>query len=165
MIVILMGVTGTGKTTVGHELAKETGWEFADADDFHSAANRAKMHSGIPLTDEDRAPWLRSLQEQIVAWADQGANAILACSALKVSYRATLTDGVPGNLVHFVYLTGPAALIRERLNARVGHYMSPSLLPSQMAALEPPPDAIVVSIAQPVAVMARQIQQAVGGGT
>ncbi|MGC1783744.1 MAG: gluconokinase [Acidobacteriaceae bacterium] len=157
MIVILMGVTGTGKTTVGHALAQATGWQFADADDFHSQANRAKMHAGIPLDDADRAPWLRSLHDQIAAWVHNNANAILACSALKESYRATLTAGMPQNSVRFIYLTGPESVIRTRLEARTGHYMPPSLLPSQLATLEPPKDAIEISVVPPVAQIVQQI--------
>ena len=107
MVVVLMGVTGTGKTTVGKALAERTGWPFADADDFHSAANRAKMHAGIPLTDEDRAPWLRSLHDQISTWLRDGINGILACSALKESYRTALTEGTSPGSVRFVFLTGP----------------------------------------------------------
>lgn len=160
MVVVLMGVTGTGKTTVGHALAQETGWPFADADDFHSEANRAKMHAGIPLTDEDRAPWLRSLHEQIASWLREGANGVLACSALKKSYRATLTEGTPPESIRFVYLTGPESVIHERLEARHDHYMPPSLLPSQLAALEPPQDAIQVSIAQSVPAIVQQILSA-----
>ncbi len=152
-----MGVTGTGKSTVGLALAQATGWQFADADDFHSQANREKMRASIPLTDEDRAPWLQSLHEQIAKWNHEGANAILACSALKESYRATLIDGIPRDSVRFFYLNGPASVIRERLEARQGHYMPPSLLPSQLATLEPPRDAIEISIMQTVPAMVQQI--------
>jgi gluconokinase len=157
-----MGVTGTGKTTVGRALALETGWQFADADDFHSEANRAKMHASIPLTDEDREPWLRSLHEQIMKWLREGANAILACSALKESYRSTMTQDTPRSSVRFIYLTGPESVICERLEARHGHYMPPSLLPSQLATLEPPHDAIEVSITQSIPAMVQQILTALG---
>jgi gluconokinase len=157
VIVILMGVTGTGKSTVGHALAQATGWQFADADDFHSQANRDKMRAGIPLTDEDRAPWLQNLHEQIAKWNREGANAILACSALKESYRATLIDHIPPDSLRFIYLTGTESVIRERLEARQGHYMPPSLLPSQLATLEPPRDAIEISIVQTVPATVQQI--------
>lgn len=157
-----MGVTGTGKTTVGQALSQATGWQFADADDFHSAANRAKMHAGIPLTDEDRAPWLQSLHTQILQWSSTHTNAILACSALKESYRTTLNQDVPPDAIRFVYLTGPAALIEQRLQARTGHYMPASLLQSQIDALEPPQNALTISIAPPVAVIVQQIAQALG---
>lgn len=152
-----MGVTGTGKTTVGRALAQATGWQFADADDFHSEANKAKMHAGIPLTDEDREPWLRSLHEQIADWHGNHINGILACSALKESYRATLMAGIPQDSIRLIYLTGPASVIQERLEARKGHYMPPSLLPSQIATLEPPRNAIEVSITQTVPAMVQQI--------
>lgn len=150
MIVILMGVTGTGKTTVGLALAQVTGWPFADADDFHSAANKAKMRAGIPLTDEDRAPWLVSLHDQIVQWANAGTDAILACSALKESYRIEMAQNVPAKSISWIYLTGSECLIRQRMEARQGHYMPVSLLPSQIATLEPPKNAIEISIAQTV---------------
>jgi gluconokinase len=160
MAIVLMGVTGTGKTTVGEALAARTGWPFADADDFHSAANRAKMHAGTPLTDEDRGPWLRSLHQQIAMWLRDGVNGILACSALKESYRNELTAGTAPGSVRFIFLTGPASLIRERMAARHGHYMPESLLPSQLAALEPPRDAIEISIDQTVSAMVDQILSA-----
>ena len=162
MIVILMGVTGAGKTTVGRALAQATGWEFADADDFHSQANRAKMRAGIPLTDEDREPWLESLHGQITTWAGENADAILACSALRESYRAELIAGTPPNTIRFVYLTGPEEVIHARLEARQGHYMPSSLLPSQLATLQPPRDAIEIAITQSVPEIVRQIQQRLG---
>lgn len=160
MVVVLMGVTGTGKTTVGEALAARTDWPFADADDFHSAANRAKMHAGIPLTDEDREPWLQSLHQQIVTWLGDGVNGILACSALKESYRTELTSGTGPRSVRFVFLTGPPELICQRMEARHGHYMPESLLPSQLATLEPPSDAIEISIDQTVPAMVDQILSA-----
>lgn len=160
MVVVLMGVTGTGKTTVGEALAARTGWSFADADDFHSAANRAKMHAGVPLTDEDRQPWLQSLHQQIVTWLRDGINGILACSALKESYRTELTDGTGPRSVRFIFLSGPPELIRRRMEARHGHYMPESLLPSQLATLEPPQDAIQISIDQTVSAMVDQILSA-----
>lgn len=160
MVVVLMGVTGTGKTTVGEALAKRTGWPFADADDFHSAANRTKMHAGIPLTDEDREPWLRSLHDKIATWLHDDIHGILACSALKESYRSELTKGVPPGSVRFIFLTGPASVIRERIESRHGHYMPESLLPSQLATLEPPHDAIEISITQTVPAMVDQILSA-----
>jgi gluconokinase len=160
MVVVLMGVTGTGKTTVGEALSARTGWPFADADNFHSAANRAKMHAGIPLTDEDREPWLESLHQQILAWLRDGVNGILACSALKESYRTELTDDTGPRAVRFVFLTGPPELIRQRMEARHGHYMPESLLPSQLTTLEPPSDAIEISIDQTVPAMVDQILSA-----
>ena len=159
-----MGVTGTGKTTVGLALAQATGWPFADADDFHSEANKAKMHAGIPLTDADREPWLEALHRQIAEWHSQNINGILACSALKESYRATLTGDLPLDAYRFVFLTGPASVIQQRLEARKGHYMSPSLLPSQIAALEPPHGAIEISIVQTVPAMVQEIIDALPPG-
>ncbi|MBA3916276.1 MAG: gluconokinase [Acidobacteriales bacterium] len=157
-----MGVTGTGKTTVGQALAKATGWLFADADDFHSSANRAKMHAGIPLTDEDRAPWLESLHTQIQQWSSAHANVILACSALKESYRVTLARDIPPDVIRLVYLTGPVSLIEQRLQARTGHYMPASMLQSQIDALEPPQNALQVSIEPPVSTIVQQIVQSLG---
>ena len=160
MVVVLMGVTGTGKTTVGEALSARTGWPFADADNFHSAANRAKMHAGIPLTDEDREPWLESLHQQILTWLRDGVNGILACSALKESYRTELTDATGPRAVRFVFLSGPPELIRQRMEARHGHYMPESLLPSQLATLEPPRDAIQISIDRTVPAIVDQILSA-----
>lgn len=160
MVVVLMGVTGTGKTTVGQALSARTGWPFADADDFHSADNRAKMHAGIPLTDADREPWLQGLNRQIVGWIRDGVNGVLACSALKESYRTELAAGTGSGSVRFVFLTGPPELIRQRMEARHGHYMPESLLPSQLATLEPPHDAIEISIDQTVPTMVDQILSA-----
>src|SRR6187431_1884968 len=102
MVVVLMGVTGSGKTTVGEQLAAELGWTFADADDFHPAANKAKMHAGIPLTDDDRWPWLQALRDLIEQSLDSRRGAVLACSALKSAYREVLTGGLAD--VHFVLL-------------------------------------------------------------
>ena len=143
MIIVVMGVTGSGKTTVGTKLAARLGWLFADADDFHSAANKDKMHRGIPLTDADRFPWLAAMHEQIAKWIAAKQNAVLACSALKQIYRRQLWDG-PG--VRFVYLKGSYDLIAERLCARKGHFADEHILAGQFADLEEPGDAIVVDI-------------------
>lgn len=157
MIVILMGVSGSGKTTVGHALAERLGWSFAEGDDFHSAANRAKMHAGIPLTDLDREPWLNAIHAQIELWLQNKANMVLACSALKQSYRDQLIAATPAKSICFVYLQGSASLIQQRLQQRHGHYMPASLLGSQFEALEPPQDAIVISVAPSVPVIVEQI--------
>jgi gluconokinase len=141
LVVLLMGVSGAGKTTVGKLLASQLGWKFADADDYHSAANVEKMRNGIPLTDADRAPWLESLRGLIVAWIASGESAVLACSALTKGYRARL---VVGPEVRVVYLKGDRALLRERLLGRHGHYMKEGMLESQIATLEEPEDAVVV---------------------
>ena len=143
MVIVVMGVTGSGKTTAGQLLAARLGWIFADADDFHSAANKEKMHKGIPLTDADRVPWLASMHEQIAKWLASKQNAVLACSALKESYRRMLWDGPE---VKFVYLKGNYGLIAERLRARKGHFADEHILAGQFADLEEPTDAIVVDI-------------------
>jgi gluconokinase len=146
MIVIVMGVTGSGKTTVGSLLASQLDWKFADADDFHSAANIEKMRRGIPLDDADRGPWLKRLRSEIERWIADGRNVVLACSALKRSYRQELDAGAA---VQFVYLKGSAALITERLRARHGHFADEHILAGQFRDLEEPgpSEGIVVDIA------------------
>jgi gluconokinase len=143
MIVIVMGVVGAGKTTIGKLLASEPGWEFADADDFHPIANVEKIRHGIALTDEDREPWLERLRKAITVWIAAGKNIALACSALKRAYRAKLSVGPQ---VRFVYLKGSAALIADRLHSRQGHFASDSILASQLGDLEEPEAAITVNI-------------------
>jgi len=143
VIIVVMGVTGSGKTTVGTLLAARLAWLFADADDFHSAANKEKMHKGIPLTDADRLPWLASMHEQIAKWIAAKQNAVLACSALKRSYRQRLWDGPE---VKYVYLRGSYELIAERLRARKGHFADEHILAGQFADLEEPNDALIVEI-------------------
>src|ERR1700733_7304286 len=135
MIAIVMGVTGSGKTTVGRLLAEQLGWEFADADDFHPQANVEKMERGIPLNDEDRAPWLERLRVQITSWIANGRNAVLACSALKRTYRQELSVGPE---VRFVYLKGRPELIAQRLQLRRGHFADEKILAGQVAGLEEP---------------------------
>ena len=144
MIVIIMGVTGAGKTTIGVLLAQQLGWKYADADDFHSAANKEKMSRGVALTDADREPWLRAIHDALAQWEASGQNAVLACSALKHSYRKMLREGLR---VEFVYLRGTAELILSRLQQRKGHYATGDLVASQFAALEEPKDAYIVDIA------------------
>jgi len=144
MIVVLMGVTGSGKTTVGKVLAKELGWKFRDADDYHPLANIEKMRRGIPLTDEDRKPWLRTLAKLIDDARDRGDNIILACSALKHAYQEYLRNHL--DVVGYVCLCGPPEVIQKRLASRTGHFMNPALLPSQLEILEPPADAIRVDV-------------------
>jgi gluconokinase len=145
VILIIMGVVGAGKTTVGSLLAHKLGWQFADADDFHPAANVEKISHGIPLDDSDRAPWLAALRDAILRWNARHQNVVLACSALKRKYRDELR--VEG--LHFVYLTGDYDLIEQRLRARHGHFASESILKSQFADLEKPDDAITVEIDKP----------------
>ncbi len=140
MIVVLMGVSGSGKTTIGKLLAERTGAVFADADDYHSAANKAKMAAGHALTDADREPWLVTLHGVLRGWFAAGQPGVLACSALKASYRTTLGAGMPAGAVRFCFLDAPPALLAERLAHRHHEYMNPALLESQMKTLEPPAD-------------------------
>jgi carbohydrate kinase (thermoresistant glucokinase family) len=141
MIVLVMGVAGVGKTTIGEALSRALGARFIDADDYHPPENVAKMKAGVPLGDEDRWPWLKRLNEEL----KKEQRAVLACSALKESYRRSLAEGVKDFRV--VYLHGSADLIRERMKARKHRYMPPALLESQLATLEPPADAIAIDVA------------------
>jgi gluconokinase len=140
MIVVLMGVSGVGKTTLGKRLARRLAWPFIDADDYHPSANVAKMAAGVPLTDEDRWPWLDALNHRLRDERD----AIVACSALKQSYRERLLAGIGD--ARIVFLQGSRALIAQRLAERKHRYMPPSLLDSQFATLEPPANAINVDV-------------------
>lgn len=140
MIVLVMGVSGSGKNTLGEPLARRLGWRFIDGDDYHPAANVEKMAAGIPLEDEDRWPWLDRLNEAL----RKEENAVVACSALKESYRRRLLAGLPG--CRIVHLRGSIALIRERVARRKHRYMPASLLESQFQALEPPAGAIEVDV-------------------
>jgi gluconokinase len=144
MIVLVMGVAGVGKTTIGEPLARALGWRFLDADDYHPPENVAKMKAGIPLQDADRWPWLGRLNREL----KDLDNAVLACSALKESYRERLAQGIPDFTV--VYLHGSAALIRARLESRQHRYMPAGLLDSQLATLEPPARAIAIDVAAPL---------------
>ncbi|MGH8761369.1 MAG: gluconokinase [Burkholderiales bacterium] len=144
MIVVLMGVSGAGKTTVGKLLSERLGWPLLDADDYHPPANIEKMRSGIPLTDDDRWPWLDRLNGLLKDKEWRGQGALLACSALKQKYRDRLAAGCRN--LRWVYLKGSFELIESRLKARKGHYMKAGLLKSQFAALEEPSDAITADI-------------------
>jgi carbohydrate kinase (thermoresistant glucokinase family) len=157
VIVLVMGVSGCGKTTTGQALAQELGWRFLDADDFHPETNVAKMASGIPLTDEDRWPWFDRIVAEMRRVSASGQHAVVACSALKQIYRDRLAAG--GD-VRVVYLKGDAATIEPRLARRAGHFMPASLLPSQLATLEEPTDAIVIDIREPVAAQVVAITRA-----
>jgi gluconokinase len=161
MILVVMGVSGAGKTTVGTLLAQRSGYAFADADDYHSEANRRKMHSAIPLNDEDRAPWLAALNRLLHGWVQAGKNGVLACSALRESYRVKLIEGLPPGAVHFVLLEGSRELLAQRLGARHHAFMTPELLDSQLATLETPADALRVSIANPAESIVQEIMEAV----
>jgi gluconokinase len=144
MVVIVMGVSGVGKTTIGRALAASLGWEFHEGDDLHSAASKRKMHRGIALDDSDRAPWLSALRKLIQGMLSAGRNGVVACSALKQAYRDALV--VDPNLVKVVYLKGSKQVIAQRLHHRTGHFMNPDLLESQFDTLEEPRDAIVTDI-------------------
>ena len=143
MIVIVMGVVGAGKTTIGILLASQLGWEFADADGFHPQSNVEKIRHGIPLTDDDREPWLDRLRQAIDQWIAEGRSLVLACSALKRVYREKLCAGPE---VRFVYLKGSARLIADRLRSRQKHFANESILASQLADLEEPETALKVGI-------------------
>jgi gluconokinase len=144
MVIILMGVAGVGKTTVGQLLAAGLGWRFLDADAFHSPESVAKMASGTPLTEEDRAPWLERLRALILEALEAGAPLVLACSALRRTYRERLV--VDAGRVKLVYLRGSRELIARRLAERRGHFMPPDLLASQYLTLEVPEDALAVDV-------------------
>ena len=153
--VILMGVSGSGKTAVGIRLADELGWPFYDGDDFHPRENVEKMSNGIPLDDEDRTQWLAALHEMIVKHLTQDQSMLMACSALKQKYRDQLAGGNTGTV--FVYLKGDFDLIFERMRVRSGHYMKAEMLRSQFDALEEPNDALHVDVNQSLDVIVDQI--------
>jgi gluconokinase len=153
--ILIMGVSGCGKTSVGKALAARLGWDFFDADDFHPTANIEKMSHGIPLSDDDRRPWLAALHDLIAACLKEAHPGVLACSALKESYRQTLLEGNAG--VQIIYLKGSYALIQRRMAHRHGHYMKPGMLQSQFEDLEEPPDALTMDIALPVNVIVEKI--------
>jgi gluconokinase len=154
VIVIIMGVAGSGKTTVGTLLAELTGYPFIDADTLHSPANIAKMRAGVPLTDTDRAGWLAAIHARIVEAAKQDQSLLVGCSALKAAYREVLAHGLQ---VTWVYLKGTPELFRRRLQQRTGHFMKADLLNSQFNALEEPSDAIVIDASLPPGEIARII--------
>lgn len=138
-----MGTTGSGKTTIGEMLAQRLGWLFLDADDFHSAANKEKMHRGNALSDADRAPWLAAIHNELLRQYQEGRNVVLACSALKQAYREELRAGLQ---MQVVYLKGSEAVLRGHIEGRHGHFAGDALLPSQLATLEEPTDALIVDV-------------------
>ena len=156
MIVIVMGVSGSGKTTVGKLLAQSLNCDFSDADDFHPPANIEKMSLGIPLEDADRLPWLLQLQTTIDRWLLENKNVVLACSALKVSYREMLCR--KEQRIKIVYLKGDFELFAARLKNRENHYMKADLLSSQLDTLEEPEDVIIVDASQPLEVIVYKIR-------
>ncbi len=145
MIVIIMGTTGAGKTTIGTMLAAQLNWQFTDADTFHPPANIEKMSHGTPLNDADRAPWLEAMRKAILEWIAVGKNVVLACSALKRAYRDELR---PGPEVRIIYLKGDYALFAERIHHRHGHFAGEGILAGQFADLEEPADAITIDAAR-----------------
>jgi gluconokinase len=160
MVIIVMGVTGAGKTTVGKRLASVLGWQFHDADDFHPEANKIKMHAGVALNDEDRWPWLQALRAAIEQHLRDGSGAVVACSALKAVYREVLAGGLRD--LRFVHLTGDRRVLEDRLGARRDHFMNPALLESQLDTLEPPADALNVDFTLDVDAQVDAIRRGLG---
>ncbi|OKH43735.1 gluconate kinase [Calothrix sp. HK-06] len=156
MIILMMGVSGSGKTTIGKALAKSLGWEFSDADLYHSTANIEKMSHGIPLTDIDRFTWLQTLHQMMNQWLDAHKNVVLACSALKESYRQMLF--VNCEQVKLIYLKGSFALIADRLEHRSNHFMKKEMLKSQFDVLEEPQNSIQVDISKPLKDIVQEIR-------
>ena len=152
-----MGVAASGKTTVGSLLAERLGWPFFDADDFHPEATLEKMREGMALSDADRLPWLERLRELIADCLDRGQSAILACSALKESYRRTLAGDDPR--VRFVYLQAAPEVLAQRLEQRTGHFFTRPLLDSQLSTLEAPADAITVDASRTPEEIVREVQE------
>lgn len=159
MIIVVMGVTGAGKTTVGRLLGEELEWEFADGDDFHPAVNVERMGRGVPLSDDDRRPWLERLRKEILRCDAERRNLVLACSALKKSYRALLAVS---EAVKFVYLKGEAGQIAERLKTRRGHFANEKILAAQFVDLEEPESAVVVDIAATPLEIVNEIRKTLG---
>ena len=160
-VIIVMGVSGAGKTTVGQALAAQLGWLFIEGDEFHPAANVAAMSAGRPLTDADREPWLRALRARIEEIIAAGQHAVLACSALRHGYRRILAGGGDG-AVRFVHLEVPLEILKERVAHRTGHYMPASLLGTQLATLEESQTAVRVDGSRPVPEVVQAIVKALG---
>jgi gluconokinase len=163
MMLVVMGVAGSGKTSVGEALAERLGWPFVDGDAFHPETNRRKMAGGAPLTDEDRRPWLDAVAAEMRRLDEAGVSAVVACSALKRSYRDRLKAGA--REVAFVHLAGTRELLATRIRARRGHFMPPELLDSQIATLEPPgadENAVTIDVAPQVATIVDEILRRLG---
>lgn len=156
-----MGVSGSGKSTIGLRLSHELGWTFIDADDFHPAGNVEKLKRGVPLDDDDRRPWLDAIRRRLEQALANNENVVLACSALKHKYQDYLTSVDPDG-VRQVFLVGSEELIQRRLAERKGHFMNPALLHSQFATLEPPEDALQVDVAPPPEVVVAAIRRRLG---
>ena len=159
MIIVIMGVTASGKTTIGTRASKRLGWHFYDADEFHPPENIAKMSRGEPLTDADREPWLKALHDKMAEEERAGRSAIFACSALKEHYRDILREGL--STVRFVFLKGDPEVLQARLDHRKGHFMPKTMLPSQMAALEEPApgEAFVLDASKPPADLVDEVAE------
>lgn len=147
-IILLMGVAGAGKTTIGRQLSTALGWPYYEADDFHSPANKEKMSQGTPLNDTDREPWLTAIRAAMDDCRQQGRSAVFSCSALKESYRSVLLAGTNADQVSLVFLSADRAVLLDRMKQREGHYMKPAMLESQLAILEPPSNALVLAANQ-----------------
>jgi gluconokinase len=159
LIVVVMGVTGAGKTTIGRLLAAQLGWPFADADQFHPQANVEKMSRGITLTDADREPWLAAMRSAIQQWISRNESAVLACSALKRSYRSELMVGPE---VRFVYLRGDYETVARQLRMRHGHFATEAILADQFATLEEPENVVVVDVGRDPDLMVKEIRAQIG---
>ncbi|WP_426756676.1 gluconokinase [Myxococcus sp. Y35] len=161
MVVIVMGVSGAGKTTVGRTLAAELGWRFVDADDLHPRSNVMKMAAGAPLTDEDRAPWLRKLRDEVARALAREEDVVIAFSGLKRAYRALLEELDPAHL-KWVFLHAPHEVLARRISQRQGHFMPASLLDSQLATMEVPSCALSVDVTPPPDVVVQRIRDGLG---
>lgn len=159
MIIVVMGISASGKSTLGSALAESLGWEFVEGDDYHPKANIEKMRNGTPLDDKDRLPWLQAINRQLRQLEGKGRDAVVACSALKRRYREILSQGL--EQLRYVYLTGDPALIRQRIAHRKEHFMPPELIDSQLAAIEPPHNALMIRIDLPVDLQAAEVRRAI----
>ncbi|MFQ4140868.1 gluconokinase [Chlorogloeopsis sp. ULAP02] len=160
MIILVMGVAGSGKSTIGKLLADTLQWDFYDADNFHSPKNIEKMQRGIPLDDADRLPWLQDIQTAIKQWLEENQNVVLACSALKASYRQYFLIG--DERIKLVYLKGTFELIQKRLQERTNHFMPANLLRSQLDILEEPAESLYIDISAPPDAIVQNIRVGLG---